>query len=312
MTATPNDGRISTSCGAPRRGWIFRALLSATALGATGCQQSATVGPVADKQEAEKITAAFTSASAASGGEDGAGPVSTGWATLKGRFVFAGDPPAMPPYNATKDMATCAPGGKAPPQEWLIVGDDGGLANVAIYARKVSRVHESAEPPADDVVFDQENCVFLSHVCPIVIGQTVTIKNSDPVGHNTNVQGQNGFNQTVPAGGSTPYEPQREESSPVKVTCSIHPWMLAYMLPRENGYVAVTGQDGAFELANLPAGETVEIQVWHESAPGGGVVVDGDVAKELKWSSKGRFKIKLEENETREIEIQVPASALAG
>ena len=286
-------------------------LLGAAVLAAgVGCQQSASIGPVANEEQAEKITAVFTSSS---GGGEEAGEeevVGTGWATLKGRFVFVGDPPSMPSYNATKDMATCAPGGKAPPQEWLVVGDDGGLANVAIYARKVSRVHESAMPPSEEVVFDQKVCRFLSHVCPIVIGQPVLIKNSDPVGHNTNVQGQNAFNQTIPVDGSTLYDPKKEESSPVKVTCSIHPWMLAYMLPRDNGYVAVTSKDGSFELANLPAGETLEIQVWHESAPGGAVVIEGDTAKELGWSKKGRFKIKLDEDQTREIEIQVPASAL--
>ncbi|MAT69453.1 MAG: hypothetical protein CMJ58_07990 [Planctomycetaceae bacterium] len=301
----------SASRGGFRRGWRLLIVLASASV--VGCQQSATIGPVAQEEQARKIAEAFASASADAGGDEAGDEAGgTGWATLKGRIVFVGDPPEMPPYNATKDMATCAPGGTAPPQEWLIVGDDGGLANVAIYARKVSRVHESAEPPEEEVVFDQKQCVFLSHVCPIVIGQTVMIKNSDPVGHNTNVQGQNAFNQTVPADGSTPYEPQREESSPAKVTCSIHPWMVSYMLPRENGYVSVTGKDGAFELANLPAGETIEIQVWHESAPGGAVIAEGETADRLGWTNKGRFKIKLEEDQTEEITIQVPASALSG
>ena len=71
------------------------------------------------------------------------------------------------------------------------------------------------------------------------------------------------------------------------------------MLPRKNRYFAVTAADGSFEIANLPAGEELEIQVWHESAAGtqGALVVETDAAKELKWTKKGRIKIKLEENE---------------
>ena len=50
--------------------------------------------------------------------------------------------------------------------------------------------------------------------------------------------------------------------------------MVAYMLPRENGYFAVTDAEGRFEIANLPAGEPLEFQVWHESggAAGNGLV----------------------------------------
>ena len=59
--------------------------------------------------------------------------------------------------------------------------------------------------------------------------------------------------------------------------------MKAYMLPRENGYFAVSADDGSFEIANLPAGEELEIQVWHESA-GNGLVLMSPEAKELFFS----------------------------
>ena len=77
------------------------------------------------------------------------------------------------------------------------------------------------------------------------------------------------------------------------------------MLPRDDKYFAVTKDDGTFEIANLPAGEDVEIQVWHEhgSGPGGALVLD---RKELKWTGKGRFKVKLEPDETTDLELKVP------
>ena len=63
------------------------------------------------------------------GGEaDGtaAAATGTGWATIKGRFVYDGAPPKMPPYAVTKDQATCAPGGKTPLQQTLVVDSGNG------------------------------------------------------------------------------------------------------------------------------------------------------------------------------------------
>ncbi len=280
-----------------------------------GCQRADELGPIASAASANTIRTAFADGAGESGASSEAAITGTGWATLKGRFVFDGTPPAMPPYNANKDQATCTIGGKAPLQETLLVDSaTKGLANVAIYVRKVSRVHESAASAEGTEVFDQKTCVFLTHVFPMTIGQTMAIKNSDNVGHNTNIEGKNGFNQTIPAGETIDFTPQKEEAVPVGVRCSIHPWMLAYFLPRNNGYVAISGPDGSFEIPNVPAGEELELQVWHESAtgPGHALVLGTPAAKEMKWSKKGRFKIKLAEGEEKELQITVPAAALGG
>jgi plastocyanin len=281
---------------------------------ATGCQQAEYGGKIANLAVATKIRKSLVGENAA-GGEDAAEATGTGWATLKGRFVFDGDPPQMPPYGVNKDEAVCAPGGQAPPQEYLVV-DSGskGIANIFIYPRKVSRANDSAAASTEPFVFDQKECRFLSHAFAVSVGQPVEIHNSDPVGHNTSIAGQNTFNQMIPSGGNTPYSAKAEEAVPAPISCSVHPWMRAYMLPRKNAYVAVTKADGSFEIPNLPAGELLEFQVWHENAAGGkgALFVEDDAAKELKWDNKGRFKIKLEPDETRELNITVPASAFGG
>jgi hypothetical protein len=43
--------------------------------------------------------------------------------------------------------------------------------------------------------------------------------------------------------------------------------------------------------------------------PGKSLILTTPEAKELKWSNKGRFKVKLAENETKEISLTVPAAA---
>ncbi len=276
---------------------------------ATGCQRPQDLGAVADAALSSKIRDALQGEGAAADGA--AASTGTGWATLKGTFTFEGSPPANPPYDVTKDVEVCAPGGQPPKQQLLVVDDaTKGIANIVIFARNAARVHDSAAPRTDPIEFDQKQCVFLTHVLALSVGQPLDIKNSDPVGHNTKIDGT-GFNQMIPASGTVPWTAQKESATPLGVHCSVHPWMLAYMLPRKNGYFAVTAPDGTFEIPNLPAGEEVEIQVWHELASGaqGALVVEGDAAKELKWSKKGRIKVKLDENETREIKIAVPASA---
>lgn len=280
-----------------------------------GCGSSDTLGPVADSSAAMRIRSSL--GTAVEEGEGGAAEVATGtgWATLRGRFVYDGAPPDMSPYQASKDLGTCAPGGQAPPQETLVVDSgSGGIKNIAVYVRDARRVHESAQPTDAKVVFDQKVCVFLTHVMGVTVGQTVDLMNSDSVGHNTNIDGRAiKFNQTIPAGQSIPLAIQREEAAPAKVVCSIHPWMVAYLLPRENGYFAVTGDDGSFELPNLPAGEELEIQVWHESATGSGngLVLNSAQAKEFDWSSRGRFKITLEQDSEQELELVVPPTAFS-
>jgi len=280
-----------------------------------GCGRRNDLGPVATVDASEKIREALT-AGGAGGEATAAVATGTGWGTLKGKFLFDPDvePREMEPYNVNKDMAACTIDGKAPLQQTLLVDPaTRGIANVAVFVRSASRVHESAQASEGEAVFDQKVCVFLTHVFPLRLGQTMVIKNSDPVGHNTNIEGKNSFNQTIPVDAAINFKPQKEEAVPVGVRCSIHPWMLAYFLPRANGYVAVTAADGSFEIPNLPAGEDLEFQVWHESAvPGKLLVLTTPEAKELKWSKKGRFKVKLAEDEVKEVNLTVPAAALGG
>jgi hypothetical protein len=281
---------------------------------AAGCQRSADTGKVVNLAAATKIRTSLVGKSAEGGGAEAAA-TGTGWATLKGRFVFDGDPPKMPPYGVNKDQAVCAPGGQPPAQEYLVVDPSSkGIANIFIYPRKVARVNDAEGPKKDPFVFDQKECRFLTHAFAISVGQPVEIHNSDTVGHNTSISGQNTFNQMIPSGDKVPYSTKKDEATPAPVSCSVHPWMRAYMVSRKDAYVAVTKPDGSFEIPNLPAGEVLEFQVWHESAAGAnhGLFVQSDEAKELKWDNKGRFKIKLDPDQTRELNVTVPAAAFGG
>ena len=285
-------------------------------LAASGCERVTPDSPQPDAQAACEIHLAMVSGvSAPAGGAAPTVSMGTGWATLKGRFVFDGTPRQRLRLTVGKDGKTCAPGGTAPLDELLIVDESTkGIANIAIYLRDASRVHESAQANDDTVVFDQKQCIFLTHVFPLLIGQTLQIKNSDPVSHNTNI-GAMSFNQMISIGSSVDFKPTRESAMPVAVSCNVHPWMLAYVVARDNGYMAITAADGSFEIPNLPAGEELEFQVWHEYAEGSGgaLVIDGAPAGQIQWQSRGRFKVQIEQDQTLDIgDLAVPGGAFKG
>ena len=110
------------------------------------------------------------------------------WASLKGRFVFDGTPPAPIEITADKDVEVC--GKHKLVNEELVVSDDKGIANVVLFVRsKGVTVHPDLVDgsKADPVVLDNKDCRFQPHVGFVQTGQTLTIKNSDTVGHNSNI-----------------------------------------------------------------------------------------------------------------------------
>jgi len=293
-------------------------LCLASAAGAallSGCGRPVSASPSPQRHVAEEIRKNLLGgAETAAGGETAAAATGTGWGTLRGNFKYVGTPPPPGKLNVTKDTEVCGRGAGISDNS-LLVGSDGGIANIVVYAR-AKRVHESAQPlpeqnDVEPLVFDQKECMFLTHVVACQVNHKVDIKNSDGVSHNTKIDPQRGlgFNQNLPVNGALPYTPTREEAIPAAVSCSIHPWMRAYLLPRNDKYFAVTKSDGSFEIPNLPAGEEVELQVWHErgAGPGGALALP---RKDLKWTNKGRFKVKLEPDQTLDLALEVPANSL--
>ena len=146
----------------------------------------------------------------------------TGWATLSGTFKIDGAPPPNQPLTVDKDVGVCAPGGKQVLDNIVMVGPGGVLQNVLVYvSSKIPSdnpawIHDSyAATRSAEVIFDQKDCIFLSRLGTMWSTQTLKVLNSDPVGHNTNIEGKNGFNQTIPSDQALEFTPQKEEAIPV-------------------------------------------------------------------------------------------------
>jgi hypothetical protein len=288
--------------------WSFAGSL-VLVVGVSGCGTGMVAGPAPDFDAARVLREKLATATEPGEAADET-PQGTGWATLKGRFVFAGTPGAAKALVVDKDTQVCSKDGMKLYDRSLMVDESTkGLANVVLFLRNSSRVKNEAG--SEPLVFDQKNCEFLTPVFAGRVGQPIDVKNSDPIGHNTNIAGTS-FNQLIPAGESTVFTPGRETGLPVTVTCNIHPWMKAYAVFREDGYVAVSAADGSFSIPDLPAGEPLEFQVWHERSSGRSGAISLD-QPELKWNAKGRFKIELKENEVRDLgTLEVPADAMRG
>jgi hypothetical protein len=240
----------------------------------------------------------------AAGGTAAAQSTGTGWGTLKGVFKLAGSPPSAGELSTGgKDREVC--GDQVPNQSLVVDPKTGGVANIIVFARKVSRVNDELKALGDTKpVFDQKQCLFVSHVFGATTKDTIIIKNSDPVGHNTSLSppGQMSSNNLLPPGGEATYKFAKAVAVPVETTCSIHPWMKAYMFAREDPYFAITKPDGSFEIAKLPAGEEIEFQVWHEK-PGNNLEAPG--------IAKGKFKRTIPADGVEDLKvIEVPASVL--
>ncbi len=228
------------------------------------------------------------------------------WGTLTGRIVFDGKAAAPAVLDTSKD-----PGCKEKVEaENLIVSDDGGLANAVIMLRtKNPKVHPDYEKTEkDELVLDNLNCRFEPHVQVVRLSQTLLLKNSDPMGHNSNISPLLGtpVNPVLAAGSEpVPYKFTAEEAVPVKVGCNIHPWMGAWIVARKDPYAAVTDKDGNFTIENLPAdAKELEFRLWHESA---GYLKNAQF-KGGKADARGTFKLKIKPGENNLGDVKVSGS----
>ncbi len=232
------------------------------------------------------------------------------WGRLAGRIVVDGKPPSPVEILASND-AFCQEAKLV--DQHVLVGEAGGLQNAVVYLRtKRSEsvvVHPSYQAMAEEpVTLANRGCCFSPRITLLRTGQPLVVTNADPTAHNTkfDLVRNEPVNSVIAAKKEFTTKFGTEESLPVAVSCNIHPFMRGYLLVRDNPYMVVTDEHGAFEIENLPIGEH-QFQFWHETG----------YLKHASFASgdadrRGRVRLTILDGQTLELgDIRVPAELLA-
>jgi hypothetical protein len=231
------------------------------------------------------------------------------WGGIKGKFVYKGEA-KNEPVQVTKDVEYCGP--KMPLDETIKVGEGGGLQNVFVFlyvarGKKVD-IHPDIKP-AGPRILSNAGCRFEPHAMCLWTAEEFHVVNDDPgVGHNTNLvlAANPAFNLTVPNDAPIKRKFEKSEPRPSNVMCNIHPWMNAKILIRDNPYMVVSGEDGSFEISNIPAGDQ-EFVIWHEAK---GYLKDVEIGGK-KVDRKGQIEVKIPAGEVVDLgEIEVTPALL--
>jgi plastocyanin len=228
----------------------LRAIAAAGALSlAAGCGGGAGTG---EAKKADSATPAYTVVDAASA------------ATLTGKAVLEGRPPAKKPIRMGEEPECAKLHKGAVHEEDAVVGAGGALANVFVHV-KSGLEGKSFAPPAEPVKIDQRACTFHPRVFGIRTGQTLLVSNSDPVSHNIHPMPKNNreWNQGQAPGAPVLERDFARAEIMIPVKCNVHSWMRSWIGVVEHPFFAVTGAEGTFRIGGLPPGE-YELEAWHE------------------------------------------------
>jgi hypothetical protein len=213
------------------------------------------------------------------------------WAALVAsvwpRLAFAAEPPteggtvrgvvtltgaARSPDRAVFPDALAAPDRKLCESKrplitpFYVTGDEGGLANVAVW---IEGVKAGREMTREKGMMVNEDCRFLPHVQTLDIGAKVQIENQDPILHNTHAiyrdQPITAFNIGMPRKGQVALKRVRRPGI-LRIQCDAgHTWMRAWIHVFKHPYHTVTDREGRYEIPGVPAG-SYALHFWHENS----------------------------------------------
>jgi Polysaccharide lyase family 4, domain II len=187
----------------------------------------------------------------------------TNGGTIDGVVTLSGAAPAEAPIKVTKNQDYC---GQTIPDPAFTVDGSGGLANVIVYLKDITKGKAAATTPLSLV---NEKCMFSPRAQGAMVSEQIKISSEDTVLHNTHPQNAETsatiFNVALPFKGFSVTKPLPNMPMMIKVKCDAHEWMHAWIMELEHPYYATTGADGHFTIKDVPPG-TYTLAVWHEVA----------------------------------------------
>lgn len=182
-----------------------------------------------------------------------------GTATIKGVVNFTGKAPEMKVPAKRKDAEFCK--GKEVKYN-AVIAEGGKLADVLVRIEN-GGAKGKFEVPKTPAVVDQVDCMYTPRIQGVMAGQEISIKNSDGTLHNVHTYkgAESWFNQAQPKGAEA-IKKELEDTSIVKFSCDVHPWMRGFVVVTDHPFFGVSKTDGSFTIEKVPAGK-YKLEAWH-------------------------------------------------
>ena len=184
----------------------------------------------------------------------------TGGGKVAGTVRFEGKAPEPAAIEIVKDPQYC---GKVPLKaEDLLVSAAKGLRNVIVYLQGVDKGKPLS---AGSAMIDNSHCRYEPHVQALAVGTELSVRNSDPILHNTHIRlpKSDVFNYGLPVKDQV-VKKKLTRTGLMKVGCDAgHTWMSAYIAVFDHPYFAVTDEEGHFTMEDVPPGRYTVV-LWHE------------------------------------------------
>lgn len=185
-----------------------------------------------------------------------------GSAAISGTVHFEGTAPEREELQTNRE---CQDLRESPPlSQGVVVNDNETLKWVFVYIKE--GLEDQSYPASQEpVTLDQQECMYSPHVFGVQTGQPILIRNSDPFQHNINAVADvnRPFNFSQPTKGMESERTFQESEVMVRIKCDVHGWMEAWAGVVDHPFHGTTGEEGSYNLDNLPAGEYV-VEAWHE------------------------------------------------
>lgn len=207
-------------------------------------------------------------------------------ASITGVVKYEGKVPKFPQIKMDADpICLTHHTGPVYPQT-LVLGDGNTMGNVFVQIK--SGLPQKKYPtPTEPVVLNQKGCMYDPHVVGVMVGQPVKILNPDGTLHNVHAlcKVNQEFNLAMPQFRKETTHTFNKPEFMFPIKCDVHPWMGAWVAVMPHPFFDVTGADGKFTIANLPAG-TYTVEAWHEKlgTRTATVTVGGTESKEVDFT----------------------------
>ena len=145
----------------------------------------------------------------------------------------------------------------------LIVSPNRGVKNAAIIVEGITAGKAVEHGLA---VLDNKACAFVPRVQTLVVGQTLELRNSDPILHDAHAHlpsYKTLFNLGLPHWRRVRHT--LRDTGRISIDCNVlHTWMRAYLIVTDHPYATTSDAEGRFSLEQVPTG-AYTLRVWQRT-----------------------------------------------